>query len=132
MNKRIKESSLEIIEHSSIHGLPNIISTKRTCNKIMWIIFVIGCSSFCIYSIINSIMSFLDYEVVTKIELIPENPTQFPTVTLCNLNAKNSKYNLNETIIECQFNGNSCSLTEFNWFFQPNLGFCFMFNSDKN
>ena len=129
---KLNETLTDLILSSTCHGIPSVFRTKRLCLKIMWIIFFIGCSSFCIYSINNSIMSFLDYEVVTKIELIPENPTQFPTVTLCNLNAKNSKYNLNETIIECQFNGNSCSLTEFNWFFQPNLGFCFMFNSGKN
>ena len=68
---------------------------------------------------------------MTKIDLIQESPTQFPTITICNLNIKNTKYNLNETIISCKFGSDDCNLDEFDWI-RLTYGYCFMFNSGKN
>ena len=69
-------------------------------------------------------MSYLDYDVITIIDRIHENLVQFPAITFCNLKRKNSKYNLNETIITCGFSRNKCSTKELNWFFDPVNGLC--------
>ena len=100
MNKRLKESSLEIIEHSSIHGLPNIISTKRTCNKIMWIIFTLLSACVSIYLVVRSFQTFLSYDVITRIDDWPQNPLNFPTVSICNLNQPKTNYSLEEILID--------------------------------
>lgn len=38
-------------------------------------------------------------------------------------------YPLNESLIECQFNGYICSAGQFEWMFDPMFGNCFRFNS---
>ena len=82
----IKNTWKEIGLSSTSHGLPNILRSDKIFFKIFRTIFLLVCSSFCIYSIVKSIQSYLDWEVVTKIEVIDEMPTKFPAVTICNLN----------------------------------------------
>ena len=132
LSSQIKETLKELTISSTYQGLPSVLRTKRLFFKTMWTIFFIGCASFCFFLIKDSIMSYLDYDVVTRIDLIQENPAPFPTITFCNLNKKYSKYNLNETLIDCTFGPSKCLSSEFNWYFDPVNGHCFMFNSGKN
>ena len=131
-SSRIKETLTELMLNSTCHGIPSAFRTKRLSLRIMWIIFFIGCASFCFYSIKDSVLSFQEYDVVTRIDRIQDNPARFPAITFCNLNTKYSKYNLNETIIECTFGPSKCLLSEFNWGFDPASGYCFVFNSGRN
>ena len=82
----IKKKWKEIGLSSTSHGIPNILRSDKIFFKIFWTFFLIVCSSYCFYSIIKSIQSYYEFEVVTKIEVIDEIPTQFPAVTICNLN----------------------------------------------
>ena len=124
MNKRITKSSIEIIEHSSIHGLPNIASTKRTFNKLMWITFTLLSAGVSIYLIVRSFQTFFSYEVVTRIDDWPQNPLNFPTVSICNLNQPKTSYSLEELLVDCSFNGNKCVANNFTSFYDMNFGLC--------
>ena len=81
---KIKNEWEEIVLSSTSHGLPNILRSDRLFFKVFWTFFILVCSSYCLYSIVKSIRSYYEYEVVTKIEVIDEKPTQFPAVTICN------------------------------------------------
>ena len=132
ISSEIKDTLKELIRSSTCHGIPSAFRTKRSSLRVMWILLFIGCAAYCSYLINDSIMSYLEYDVVTRIDLIYENPARFPAITFCNLNKKFTKYNLNETLIDCGFNRSECLTSEFSWFFDPNNGYCFMFNSGKN
>lgn len=154
----------------------------------MWAILLITSFSYCNFLVIKSIISYLEYEVVTKIRLVEEKPTSFPSIQICNLNPFvtdeaykfvmeyfNTKYQtkfkdiyqvirnvsdlyldfekllqqiadpkfpesqkksfgslLNETILYCEFNRDSCDLDEFEWFYSLEFGNCYKFNSGFN
>ena len=72
--EKLKEQAL----NSTSHGLTSIF---KTCLKLMWLcLFLVGIS-FGIYTGIESIKSYLSFEVVTSIKLISEIPLLFPTIT---------------------------------------------------
>lgn len=126
---QIKASLVELILSSTCHGLPSIFRTHRVFFKIMWILLFLFSSGFCSYLISNIIIDYLSYNFVTSMNIVQENPAQFPTVTFCNLKRKDSVYNLSETIIYCRFGADNCSASDFTWYIDSRSGYCFVFNS---
>ncbi len=61
----------------------------------------------------STVSSYLEYEIVTKIEIIHEIPLQFPAVTF--VNEKNPKANikLDNIIISCIFDNKACKENDF-------------------
>lgn len=55
----------------------------------MWIAFFLSSTCYCAYIIINGFLTYLQYDVVIQMQIIRESPTQFPAVTICNLNPFN-------------------------------------------
>ena len=83
---KIKEVLLDFCKKTSIQGIPNIYQAKSLSLKTIWILFFILATSGSSYLVIKSISNYLDFEVVTKIRVIRQQPAEFPTITICNLN----------------------------------------------
>ena len=94
--EKLKKVFLESALSTTIHGLPNIFRSERILLKIMWTLCLLGFSSYCFFSIFKSVNSYLNHEVVTNIDIIKENPTEFPAVTICNLNLFVTDYALDK------------------------------------
>ena len=90
----IKSYILEAISSSTIHGIEKIFKPRRTFLKVLWVTFFMASTAACGFFIANSIISYLGYEVVTKVQIIYEVPQLFPTVAICSSNVLNN----NETI----------------------------------
>jgi len=121
----------ELILSSTIHGIPNILRTKKKSFKFMWLFLFVTCFLISIYMVYSAISSYLKYEVVTKIEIIHKIPLQFPAVTF--INEKNPKANikLKNLIISCVFNHKSCKENDFE-IVQDKLGYAlYRFKSRK-
>ena len=71
---------------TSAHGIPNIMRANYFPMKIMWTIFFLLATSASFYISIKSIISFIDFEVVTKTIVNQQEPSEFQTVTICNQN----------------------------------------------
>jgi hypothetical protein len=69
---------------STSHGLPNVLRTPRKSIKCMWLLLFLIFSSIGSYMVYKTISNYLEYEIVTKIEYIRENPIEFPAVTIKN------------------------------------------------
>ena len=82
----IREKFIDWSKSSSCHGYHRIFRVSRLSIRILWIISLIISSIFCVYMSSKSIMDYLNYDVVTKTRVHHELPTQFPTVTVCNIN----------------------------------------------
>jgi hypothetical protein len=80
-SKKLKNKAIELVLSSTSHGLPNIFRTERTSLKIMWFILFVAALSVGIYTVFNGIIGYLNYEVVTKIDVIDESKSEFPAVT---------------------------------------------------
>ena len=132
MKQEIKNNLSEILGESTAYGLPKIFKSKRIFLKIFWLAFFLMGSIASIYYIVQSINSYLLYEVIPKIEIINENPMQFPTITFCN----NDK-SFNKDLIDfCSFNKkqNNC-IDNFQMFYSTwyeHSGNCLQFNSGRN
>ena len=77
---------LSSMEFSTFHGLPNIARTNKTCVKVMWILVMIVSSAICGFLVAKTVMQYLSYEVYTKFNSIPDVPSEFPTISICNIN----------------------------------------------
>jgi hypothetical protein len=71
------------------HGLGNIFRAKYTVIRIVWIVCYFACFGYTVYSVTKSIRRFYKYEVAIETEIVREQPTDFPAVTVCNLNPFN-------------------------------------------
>ena len=71
---------------STSHGIPKIFSTKNRAIRFMWMIFFLGSSAYCVYTILTSIVEYSQYKTTLSLKKIQEVPQIFPAVTLCNIN----------------------------------------------
>ena len=85
-SSQIKKILIDVILSSSAHGLPNIIRSKIIFLKIFWAFFFLISFGYCSCTIIKTINSYLNKDCVTNIDVIREIPTEFPAVSICNLN----------------------------------------------
>ena len=131
----ISESIKEIVSISSVHGVPNLIATKRSIIRYLWIFFILCSSGVCSYFVSKTIMDYLNYDVVSLIDVINEQYSEFPTVSICTTTG-GYDFDLESSIISCSFNNDvSCKKEPNNYFEQfldPLYGLCFRFNSGKN
>ena len=101
-NKNISSSSsslvasfkLIIIEgflSTTTHALPNIFRTGNIILKIIWLCCFLACGSYGISSMVKTIHDFLTYPSYIATEIVRENPTKFPAISICNLKTINKK-----------------------------------------
>ena len=87
---KIKEILKEFGQLTTLHGIPNILRAKYLTLKIIWILFFLIATAAAFYMISSSIINYLNFEVVTRITLVNEQPFDFPTITICNRNLFNT------------------------------------------
>lgn len=111
--ERIRHNLKNIALSSTTHGLPNVFRTQSKCLKIMWLFMFIVSTSFGVFLSFKSVFAYLDHEVITQIDVVYELPTQFPTVTFFNLRDSRAKIPLEDLLIECTFNDDVCTASDF-------------------
>lgn len=75
LKQKIKKKSAELLAASTSHGLPNVFRTQRLFMKVFWLgLFIISTVSG-VYTVFETVQSYLKYEVVTKIDVITEVPS---------------------------------------------------------
>jgi hypothetical protein len=102
VKKQIKSKFVELSSASTSHGYPNIFRTKYLSIKILWVFSLMTSIGFCIFLLIRGINAYLEYGVVTNIEMIDERPVEFPTITVCDLD-KFQTYQAAELIREIYY-----------------------------
>ena len=78
----IKESLCNSLAQASI----KFHQTKHLKLKMFLLFAIINLNTLALYMVIQSIISYLHYEVITTSRTIYETPTLFPTVAICNQN----------------------------------------------
>ena len=150
-NKLIKNLLKEHLFTSLGQSIFKIFSTPHIILKVFLTIFILVSTGFASYLVIQSIMTYLSFGVVTTSRTIFETPTLFPKVTFCNINWITTEYgfrqrqkgsnnlsneekrklghDLNDILFECKFNDNPCKASDFTWSYDVKYGNCFTFNS---
>jgi hypothetical protein len=75
------------IDQSKNHGLSNIFDHSN-CNWLIRVVWLLALLT-SLYFIIKAFITYTKYETSVTIENIYETPTDFPAVTICNLNPIN-------------------------------------------
>lgn len=71
---------------STAHGFGPIIRRDNLVIRLFWIVCLLTSAGVCIWMVSMSIMSYFDYETVSKTEKVHLTLTEFPAVTICNTN----------------------------------------------
>ena len=77
---------------STSHGIPNAIRNTHLPMKIMWSISFILSTALCSCLIIQSIMQYLEFDVITKVRIVSETEAEFPRIAICNINPFQTQY----------------------------------------
>ena len=134
--QKIKESFSELLISSTAYGVPKIVLSKRFSLKIFWVIFFLLGSIASIYFICDAVNSYLDYEVITRIQSKYLQPMPFPAVSFCPSKANSFNDKPISSIIDCCFKLNDeCKKNPekyFKAFTVISIGTCYHFNSGSN
>ena len=156
MHESLKKLLKEILSNSLAQAIIKIIFTQNLALKLFLIAFVLSASCLAAFLVIQAILAYLSYQILTVSRNIYENPTLFPKVTFCNLQPLISEYAFNFTehgigdsdilnlsdeekkrlghdlediLIDCNFNNKHCASTDFSWSYDKVYGNCYTFNT---
>ena len=87
LKAKLVKWSLEV----KFDGWAKIFRYKNKFLKFIWLLIFLTFSGLTSYLVCLNMIDYFQHDVVTKIEVISERPTTFPTLTLCNSNPFTTK-----------------------------------------
>ena len=85
-SKTIKHLIKENLDNEMAKALIKVYETPYKTIKILLIFVTISTTALSSYLVIESVLSYLDYEVSTTLRTVYETPTLFPQIKICNIN----------------------------------------------
>jgi hypothetical protein len=131
---RMKEEILNLILSTTAYGIPNILTRRRIFNKLYWFFFLITSSIISFYYTYTGIVEFYKYEVVTEIKHEYDQPSEFPTITICSLKFYHfDEKNMSELIKMAGFGYDyGINFDDHFELLNTSIGACLRFNSGRN
>lgn len=83
----IAEIFISTFLETTIHGIIPIINRKNWFIRIFWIICTLASTCVCAYLVTLGFLTYFTYETVTKTEQIYLLSTDFPAISICNVDA---------------------------------------------
>ena len=90
--KNVFEVIRDLLYNSLGQAMIRIFQTKNLAIKFYLAIVSVSLVGLASYLTVESILSYLSYEVITTSRTLSETPTTFPKITLCNINMFTSKH----------------------------------------
>lgn len=118
LSKEIKSEIKETLSSSSIHSFPNIVQNKYNSIRLVWVVCLILSTAACCFFIVSSIIEYFSYDVVSKTNINYLNKIDFPIISICDLNAFNTKY-ANDVITQAM--NQAFNFSNFNYSFSATL-----------
>jgi hypothetical protein len=87
------EKLKDLLEATSLPGLPLLLKSKSLIVKLIWLLFISLFGTGCIFFTSKSLVDFFSYNTIANINIIKQNETQFPTVSFCETQ-NNSDFNI--------------------------------------
>jgi len=133
----------KFFESFSIPGFSNLFKSDNIFIKIIWILCYLALLTASGIFLADTIIGYLDFEVVTNINIIREQKSEFPTVSFCftsfEKQAEQNPLDLKDILIVCSFEKKACNWTDFEFYtikypsFNSDLNLtCYRFNSGRN
>ncbi len=86
LKNKILNSIRDTLECSSIHAIPNIVRNRFYLIKIIWFLCLLASTGICAWFIQKSITDYLNFEVISKTDIVYVQKIIFPIISICNLN----------------------------------------------
>jgi hypothetical protein len=137
----LKKLLKETLCNSADQAILNLIETPHKLLKLFLFTIVTCSTGMAGYMVINSIINYYAYRVVTTSRTYHEIPALFPKVTFCNLNKYTTEYgsktddvnltssqrkllgyDLDDILIHCKQNFLECNSSDFVWSFDEVYG----------
>jgi hypothetical protein len=80
------------LDVTSIDAFSKIFVYNSKPIKLVWTCLFLILACLTGYLVVQNLLNYYHYEVVTQVNVVSVRPIEFPTVTLCNLNPFTSKY----------------------------------------
>lgn len=87
-----------VFEETTLHGLPNAYRADNLLLRLIFIALFLASTGYCVYQMTITVLSYIQYDIITTTRTYYESPTNFPVVSYCNLNMFD--YNYASEIIE--------------------------------
>jgi len=82
----LNEDIKNVIDKSTIHGLPNCFRAENFGIRLFWLIAFFVSFAYCSHILVLSIIHYFEYKVTYDIQIMNNNfDMEFPSVTFCNL-----------------------------------------------
>ena len=88
----IKTIFQEWLHITSIDPFAKIFENHNPLAKLIWTCILIVLTSLTGYLLIQNLILYYQYDVVTQVNVISVRPMNFPTITICNLNTFTTRY----------------------------------------
>ena len=84
---KYRQKLASLVETSSWHALPNIVRTKTLLIRIMWMICFLISFAYCSYITVLNVLDYFAFNVLVNIQMVDDYESEFPAVSICNLNS---------------------------------------------
>jgi len=84
LKQRLKKKCVEVLSSSSFYGVPKLIASETLFQKLLWATIILAMYAYFTSSIVNNVLEYLKYPVVTNINTVYEKDATFPAVAICN------------------------------------------------
>lgn len=78
--------SKEFISTCTLHGLHYIFDKRRTYQRILWLLFMLLMLGLFLWQASTLFTSYLQYKVISRMEIAYNRRVEFPVITICNEN----------------------------------------------
>jgi hypothetical protein len=91
INSTFNNKMETLLSKSSNHMISKVFSTKFSLLRYMWTIFGVISTLTCVFVIGKTISEFLEFKVSTLYRFYEERESEFPSITICNVNKFTTK-----------------------------------------
>ena len=85
----------ENIGFEGAQALIRIFDNKNVFLKIFWVVCLLGSNLICGYLLVQTLLTYLSFQVFTTTTTVHETPAVFPKITICNSAFATTEYALN-------------------------------------
>ena len=71
-------------QETTIHGIPKIYKTQNKFLNVFWSVGYMACLAYLLYAVMQGLLNYLLFSVITMVAQKRSPSIPFPTVTLCN------------------------------------------------
>ena len=76
---------LEFLDRSTIHGIYDIYKVESIFLKLIIGLCFLLSAGYCTYQVVNTILKYLTWDVLTTNQVFTSVPAEFPVVAFCNM-----------------------------------------------